>query len=95
MQNGQYLDSCILLGADSSYSASEHDKVYLVGGDEGTPSNSSGKSTEGVPMNSSEKSTARVPSQSNAVSRSSEFIIELQVKLLSISFKRLQVSGIS
>lgn len=68
MQNGLYLDSCILLGANSSYSASEDDQVYLEGGDEGSQLNSNGESIN------------RRPNQGVGVDRSTEFIIELQVR---------------
>ncbi|CAK9173344.1 unnamed protein product [Ilex paraguariensis] len=68
IKNGQYLDSCILLGSNSSYSASEDDKVYLRGGDEGPPPNSLEETTDGL------------PSQTTVVNRFTEFTIELQVK---------------
>lgn len=29
LQNGDYLDSCVYLGSNSSYSASENDNVFL------------------------------------------------------------------
>ncbi|KAL5551261.1 hypothetical protein UlMin_001437, partial [Ulmus minor] len=66
IKNGLYLDSCISLGADSSYSASKDDHVYLEGGDEGSSQNSSGESVNDV------------PSQSVAVARLTEYIIETQ-----------------
>lgn len=66
IKNGLYLDSCILLGANSSYSASEDDQVYLEGGDEGSQLNSNGESIN------------RRPNQGVGVDRSTEFIIELQ-----------------
>ena len=70
MQNGLYLDSCILLGANSSYSASEHDQVYLEVGDESSQSNSDGESID------------RRPAQGVGVDRSTGFVIELQVRIL-------------
>ncbi|KAA8522113.1 hypothetical protein F0562_012573 [Nyssa sinensis] len=66
IKNGQYLDSCILLGTNSSYSALEDDKVHLGVVEEGSPLNSSGESANGL------------PSQKVAVDRSTEFLIELQ-----------------
>lgn len=66
IKNGQYLDSCIFLGTNSSYSVSEDDLVYLEGCDEGPPLNPSGETINGA------------PSQNVADDRSMEFIIELQ-----------------
>lgn len=67
MQNGRYLDSCIFLGTNSSYSASENDKVYLEEGDEGPHLNFSGQIDAGI---ASQNTTAR---------SSTELIVELQV----------------
>ncbi|BFG31191.1 hypothetical protein CerSpe_174650 [Prunus speciosa] len=67
IMNGLYLDSCISMGTNSSYSALKEDQVYFVGGNE-------------VPnLNSPTESVNNVPSQSIAVDRSTEFIIELQL----------------
>lgn len=68
MQHGLYLDSCILLGSNSSYSALESDQVYLEGSDEDSP------------MKLPEESTTGVPTPNIAADRSMEFIVELQVK---------------
>ncbi|POO03118.1 Vacuolar protein sorting-associated protein [Trema orientale] len=66
IKNGLYLDSCISLGSNSSYSASEDDHVYLEGGNESSIQDSSrGPVTD-------------LPSQSVSAERSTEFIIELQ-----------------
>jgi hypothetical protein len=62
------LDSCIFLEANSSYSALEDDKVYLEEENE-------------VPDSSSSREKINdVPSQDIVADRSTEFIIELQVK---------------
>ncbi|XAR70581.1 hypothetical protein NMG60_11027484 [Bertholletia excelsa] len=66
IKNGWYLDSCIFLGTNSSYSASENDQVYFEGVNEGFQSNSFGQNTESV------------GSQSTPVQSSTEFIFELQ-----------------
>ncbi|KAF8380627.1 hypothetical protein HHK36_028116 [Tetracentron sinense] len=66
IKNGQYLDSCILLGANSSYSASEDDQVFLERGNEDPL------------LNTSEERTNNVPTQNIAADRSKEFVIELQ-----------------
>ncbi|XP_059641926.1 uncharacterized protein LOC132283907 [Cornus florida] len=66
IKNGQYLDSCISLGTNSSYSASEDDKVYLGTGDDCHLQNAAGESSNDF------------PSKSVAVGRSTEFSIELQ-----------------
>ncbi|MED6185793.1 hypothetical protein PIB30_060531 [Stylosanthes scabra] len=68
IKGGQYLDSCVLLGANSSYSASKEDNVYLEAFEE-SPSQ---RSLRG--------SIHDEPYQSNAVNNSTELIIELQVK---------------
>ncbi|KAM5573225.1 hypothetical protein ABKV19_012985 [Rosa sericea] len=67
IKNGLYLDSCISMGSNSSYSALKEDQVYIAGEDE-------------VPnLSSSRESPNNLPSQSIAVKKSTEFIIELQV----------------
>uniref|UniRef100_A0A0D9XMK5 PH domain-containing protein n=1 Tax=Leersia perrieri TaxID=77586 RepID=A0A0D9XMK5_9ORYZ len=63
--NGEYLDSCISLGSDCWYSASENDNVYLVRENEGLISTPSEESSEQVVKNTS-------------ANRSTEFIIEVQ-----------------
>uniref|UniRef100_A0A0E0MAV7 PH domain-containing protein n=1 Tax=Oryza punctata TaxID=4537 RepID=A0A0E0MAV7_ORYPU len=63
--NGEYLDSCISLGSDCWYSASENDHVYLVSENEGLLSTYSDEITEDVVKNTS-------------ANRSTEFIIEVQ-----------------
>lgn len=76
-QNGLYLDSCILLGANSSYSASKDDGVYLEVVDEDP-----GEDHLGETFND-------LTSQSTPGARSMEYVIELQVpnlQLLLISF---------
>ncbi|KAL3619418.1 hypothetical protein CASFOL_036988 [Castilleja foliolosa] len=52
IRSGSYFDSCILLGANSSYSANENDNVFMEE-DNGSPSdNTSGRSTTAVaPLN--------------------------------------------
>ncbi|XP_060207492.1 uncharacterized protein LOC132635217 [Lycium barbarum] len=65
IKNGKYLDSCILLGSNSSYSASEDDGVFL---DEascvGPSEDDSGETVDAVPNTN--------------VSRSTELIFELK-----------------
>uniref|UniRef100_A0A0E0R2L4 PH domain-containing protein n=1 Tax=Oryza rufipogon TaxID=4529 RepID=A0A0E0R2L4_ORYRU len=63
--NGEYLDSCISLGSNCWYSASENDHVYLVSENEGLLSTHSEEITEDVVKNIS-------------ANRSTEFIIEIQ-----------------
>lgn len=67
MQNGKYLDSCIFLGSDSGYSVSRNDQVQLEGQDD-------------APLTESSRSINDQPSEDTLVDRSTEFIIELQVK---------------
>lgn len=67
-QGGQHLDSCVSLGANSSYSALKDDHVYLEGLIE-SPQTMSGR-----------ERVHEVPSQNNTVNSSAELIIELQVK---------------
>lgn len=69
VQNGKYLDSCILLGSNSSYSASEDDEVLL---DEA--------SCVGPLEDDSGETVDAVPSQNPNVSRSTELIFELKVR---------------
>lgn len=66
IKNGQYLDSCISLGSNSSYSASEDDKVFLEGGDDGHSQSYSGESSNSLSP------------QNVAASRSPEIVFELQ-----------------
>lgn len=66
------MDSSVFLGADSSYSASNDDRVYLEG-------------NEAPHSSTSRESDNDVPSQDNIADRSMEFIIELQVKYCIIS----------
>ncbi|KAK4262505.1 hypothetical protein QN277_028058 [Acacia crassicarpa] len=66
IKDGQYLDSCVFLGVNSSYSVSKDDHVYLE-----------------ALQQSQQRSALRgsgdeVPCQNNAISNSTEFIIELQ-----------------
>lgn len=67
IKNGKYLDSCILLGSNSSYSASEDDEVLL---DEA--------SCVGPLEDDSGETVDAVPSQNPNVSRSTELIFELK-----------------
>ncbi|XP_015084887.1 uncharacterized protein LOC107028368 [Solanum pennellii] len=67
IKNGKYLDSCILLGSNSSYSASEDDEVLL---DEA--------SCVGPLDDDSGETVDAVPSQNPNVSRSTELIFELK-----------------
>ena len=71
MQNGKYLDSCIFLGSDSGYSVSRNDQVQLEGQDDAPPTESS-------------RIINDQPSEDTLADRSTEFIIELQVKFGSI-----------
>ncbi|KAK9984845.1 hypothetical protein SO802_034370 [Lithocarpus litseifolius] len=66
IKNGRFLDSCIFLGANSSYSASKDDQVYLD------------EENEAPHTSSSRESINDVPSQDTMADRSTEFIIELQ-----------------
>ena len=68
MKNGRYLDSCIFLGANSSYSASEDDQVYLE------------EENDDPHAGSSSESINDVPPQDTIADRSTEIIVELQVK---------------
>lgn len=70
LQNGRYLDSCIVLGSNSSYSASEDGKVFLEGEDERDDNRSSGENADSR------------PSSNDTTGRSSETIIEIQVKYI-------------
>lgn len=68
LQGGKHLDSCVFLGANSSYSAMEDDHVYLE------------ELVESPQSRSLRGSVDEVSSQNNAVNNSTELIIELQVK---------------
>ncbi|KAF9624988.1 hypothetical protein IFM89_016808 [Coptis chinensis] len=48
IKNGKYLDSSIYLGTNSSYSASEVDKVFLENGNEGIPQHPSEEGVNGI-----------------------------------------------
>ncbi|XP_031125724.1 uncharacterized protein LOC116028070 isoform X1 [Ipomoea triloba] len=65
IKNGKYLDSCILLGPNSSYSVSEDDKVYLEEVDE-------------WPSEIHHSSTVSGITSQSPVSRSTELIFEMQ-----------------
>lgn len=65
IKGGHYLDSCVLLGTNSSYSASENDHVFLEGCGEGSHLNRC-------------QGTNNLPVQSDAVDRSTDLIVELQ-----------------
>lgn len=67
LQNGLYLDSCILLGSNSSYSASEKDNVFLEA-EIGTSS-----------LHSSGEIINDAAAQNVAANRPTELIFELQV----------------
>lgn len=67
-QNGAYLDSCVSLGDDCCYSASENDSVYLIREDDGLLSSPSEEIAEDTVKNGSADITT-------------EFIMELQVLL--------------
>lgn len=66
IKGGQHLDSCVFLGANSSYSALNEDHVYLE------------QSVESPQAMSLRGRVHEVPSQNNAVNSSAELIIELQ-----------------
>ncbi|KAK6122244.1 hypothetical protein DH2020_044005 [Rehmannia glutinosa] len=66
IRSGSYLDSCILLGANSSYSANENDNVFMEG-ENGSPSD-----------NSSGRNITTQASQNTVSGRSTELIFELQ-----------------
>ncbi|XP_047340944.1 uncharacterized protein LOC124944671 [Impatiens glandulifera] len=65
IKNGQYLDSCILLGANSSYSALKDDKVYF-------------ESVQYPQSNSSAEASGSEPCKNPSTGRSTEFVFELQ-----------------
>lgn len=67
MQNGEYLDSCILMGANSSYSVAKDDCVYLETENECLPSNPR--------IGSIEQKVSQTP----PAEKSTELIVELQV----------------
>ncbi|CAK8539544.1 unnamed protein product [Lathyrus sativus] len=66
IKGGQHLDSCVFLGANSSYSALNDDHVYLE------------QSVESPQAMSPRGRVHEVPSQNNAVNSSAEVIVELQ-----------------
>nr|XP_027080056.1 uncharacterized protein LOC113703042 isoform X2 [Coffea arabica] len=66
IKNGQFLDSCMFLGSNSSYSATEDDNVFLDEGDSGHSQSYSGESSNSVSP------------QNVAGSRSTEIVFELQ-----------------
>ncbi|KAL5059208.1 hypothetical protein RYX36_030812, partial [Vicia faba] len=66
LQGGQHLDSCVFLGANSSYLALNDDHVYLE------------QSVESPQAISPRGSVHEVPSQNNAANSSAEVIVELQ-----------------
>ncbi|KAJ0048722.1 hypothetical protein Pint_15724 [Pistacia integerrima] len=74
IKNGLYLDSCILLGANSSYSALKDDGVLLEVGDEDPH------------LDDSRESANNIPSENPAGDRSMEFIIELQAIAPELTF---------
>ncbi|WVZ57683.1 hypothetical protein U9M48_008037 [Paspalum notatum var. saurae] len=63
--NGEYLDSCISLGDDCCYSASENDQVYLVREDDG-------------PLSTPSKEITKDTVRNGSTDISTEFIMELQ-----------------
>lgn len=65
-QNGEFLDSCIYLGSNSSYSVSEHDNVHLRRGKDVL------YSEDNITKMKSQKHTADIPSAMG-------YNIELQV----------------
>ncbi|GFZ15404.1 pleckstrin homology (PH) domain-containing protein [Actinidia rufa] len=66
IKDGRYLDSCIVLGTNSSYSASEYDQVYFEGGGESHR------------PDSNEQNTDNIASQNTPVPSSTELTVELQ-----------------
>jgi vacuolar protein sorting-associated protein 13A/C len=86
LQNGEYLDSCISLGSDCWYSASEDDHVYLVR--ENAPENDGLQPTlnQEIPEDIVEKGSSEEIVEKESSDRSTEFIIELQVFLLMSSY---------
>lgn len=69
MQSGEYLDSCILLGANSRYTASEDDLVYLEMVNEVSSPHIEESIDKNVPQNPVEES-------------SKEFTLEFQVFMI-------------
>nr|XP_043638921.1 uncharacterized protein LOC122610015 [Erigeron canadensis] len=67
IMNGQYLDLCVSLGSNSSYSALKDDLVFLK------------EREESASPNAQSKTSKSMPSQSNKASRLTETSIELQV----------------
>ncbi|KAL6008539.1 hypothetical protein ACLOJK_034052 [Asimina triloba] len=70
IENGELLDSCILLGANSSYSAAEDDNVFL------------GSGYERPTQDSVEEVSNHAQATNADVDRPTEFIIELQASTL-------------
>lgn len=68
MQNGEYLDLCVSLGSNSSFSALEDDQVFLEEEEVSSP-------------NTQEETTKDLPSPNNTMSRPTETSIELQVNV--------------
>ncbi|KAL6543919.1 hypothetical protein OROGR_010416 [Orobanche gracilis] len=66
IRSGSYFDSCIFLGANSSYSANENDNVFLE------------EEYGSVSDNSSGRKTTTMTSQNAVSGRSTELIFELQ-----------------
>ncbi|XP_073111690.1 uncharacterized protein [Elaeis guineensis] len=66
IMNGEYLDSCIFLGTDSSYSVSKEDCVFLERGN------------KGASLNSHEEGTDSLVIPKDAADGSAEFVMELQ-----------------
>lgn len=69
MQSGEFLDSCILLGVNSSYTVSEDDLVYLEIVNEVSSPHIKESIDRSVPQNPVEESTK-------------EFTLELQVFMI-------------
>ncbi|KAL7609935.1 hypothetical protein Lser_V15G10156 [Lactuca serriola] len=66
IKNGEYLDLCVSLGSNSSFSALEDDQVFLEEEEVSSP-------------NTQEETTKDLPSPNNTMSRPTETSIELQV----------------
>ncbi|KAI3710546.1 hypothetical protein L2E82_40329 [Cichorium intybus] len=67
IKNGEYLDLCVSLGSNSSYSALEDDQVFLE------------EMEEISSPNAQDETTKSLPPQNNTMSRPTETSIELQV----------------
>ena len=70
MQNGQYLDLCVSLGSNSSYSVLKDDHVFLE------------EKEESASPNTEDETTKNSSFQSNTTRRPTETSIELQVNML-------------